>query len=67
MTQKIADTKEIETPSQGLTIYIHTLPNVHNFNSLISPVSTENDEEFSGIVSRHIKKFSKSWKELSKM
>lgn len=67
ITQKIEDREQAGKPLQGLTIYIHTYPNLGSFNYLSSSTSAENDWEFYTIVEDYIEKFSKSWEELSKM
>lgn len=67
MTQRIKLGQESDSPFQVLAICIHTKPNAGTFNSLTSTDFTRNNEGFSDMLDRHLRKYSKAWKELSSM
>ena len=67
MSQRIKSMEQSDSSFQVLGEYIEPMPNTNTFNCLTSTEFTRNDEGFSDMLDRHMRKYSKAWKQLSRM
>lgn len=67
MSQKIKAMGQSDNSFQVLGVYIEPMSHTNTFNWLTSTEFTRNDEGFSDMLDRHMRKYSKAWKQLSRL